>query len=57
MVEITGDRMVLTEASEQDIDELYNWVLEEEEQEPKKWKNGPYSSEEKKTKEESRGRD
>ncbi|WP_280771770.1 GNAT family N-acetyltransferase [Salipaludibacillus daqingensis] len=48
---IIGNKVVLKEATEDDIDELYFWKYEEEEQEAKKW-NGPYIFEKKITREE-----
>lgn len=53
MIEIKGNKVVLKEATNKDIDELYFWKYEEKEQEAKKW-NGPYILEEKITKEEYR---
>ncbi|WP_430786660.1 GNAT family N-acetyltransferase [Virgibacillus flavescens] len=53
MIKIIGDKVELTEASSKDIDELYFWKFEEEQQEAKKW-NGPYISEEKQSKEDYR---
>lgn len=49
MVELIGKKVVLIEAKNKDIDELYYWKFEEEEQEAKKW-NGPYIPEKKITK-------
>ncbi|MGD6967898.1 GNAT family N-acetyltransferase [Rossellomorea vietnamensis] len=53
MLELTGDKVVLKEATTEDIAKLYYWKFEEKEQEAKKW-NGPYIPEEKKSKEEYR---
>ncbi|MCA1010676.1 GNAT family N-acetyltransferase [Halobacillus halophilus] len=53
MVQIKGNQVLLKEAAERDIDELYFWKYEDEEQEAKKW-NGPYISEEKISKAEYR---
>ncbi len=53
MIELTGDRVVLIEATTEDIEKLYYWKFEEKEQEAKKW-NGPYIPEEKVSKEEYR---
>lgn len=53
MIEIVGEKVVLKEATNEDIDELYFWKYEEQEQEAKKW-NGPYIPEEKLTREEYR---
>ncbi len=53
MVEIIGNKVVLIEATNKDIDELYFWKFEEKEQKAKRW-NGPYIPEEKVTKEEYR---
>lgn len=44
MVYIQGTKVILKEASPGDIEELYYWKYEEEEQEAKKW-NGPYIKE------------
>ncbi|WP_117168019.1 GNAT family N-acetyltransferase [Paraliobacillus sediminis] len=41
MIHIVGKKVVLKEASQEDIDTLYYWRYEEEEQSAKKW-NGPY---------------
>jgi RimJ/RimL family protein N-acetyltransferase len=49
MIEINGDKIILKEATTEDIDELYYWKYEEKEQAAKKW-NGPYIPEETKTK-------
>ncbi|MDC2863737.1 GNAT family N-acetyltransferase [Bacillus sp. BP-3] len=51
MIKIVGQKIVLKEATHQDLDELYYWKYEEKEQEAKKW-NGPYIPELKLTKEE-----
>ncbi|SFJ05415.1 MULTISPECIES: GNAT family N-acetyltransferase [unclassified Bacillus (in: firmicutes)] len=51
MIKIVGQKIVLKEATHQDLDELYYWKYEEKEQEAKKW-NGPYIPEPKLTKEE-----
>jgi RimJ/RimL family protein N-acetyltransferase len=51
MIGIIGKKVMLIEATKEDIDELYFWKYEEKEQEAKKW-NGPYIHEEKKSKEE-----
>jgi RimJ/RimL family protein N-acetyltransferase len=53
MPEIIGEKVVLKEATKEDIDELYFWKYEEKEQAAKKW-NGPYIPEEKISKEEYR---
>ncbi|MFJ8064610.1 GNAT family N-acetyltransferase [Psychrobacillus sp. NPDC096426] len=53
MVEIIGNKVVLKESTEEDIDELYFWKYEEKEQEAKKW-NGPYIPESTISKEEYR---
>jgi RimJ/RimL family protein N-acetyltransferase len=50
MIEVIGKKVVLKEATKEDINELYYWKYEEKEQEAKKW-NGPYIPEEKQTKE------
>ena len=51
MINITGQKIILKEATQQDIEELYYWKYEEKEQEAKKW-NGPYILEPIMTKEE-----
>jgi RimJ/RimL family protein N-acetyltransferase len=53
MVEIKGSKVVLKEATPEDINELYYWKYEEKEQAAKKW-NGPYIPEENISKEEYR---
>jgi len=53
MIEIVGKKVVLKEAEEAEIDELYFWKFEEKEQAAKKW-NGPYIPEEKISNEEYR---
>jgi RimJ/RimL family protein N-acetyltransferase len=53
MPKIIGEKVVLKEATKEDIDELYFWKYEEKEQAAKKW-NGPYIPEEKISKEEYR---
>lgn len=53
MIKITGEKIELTEASQEDIEELYYWIYLEKEQEAKKW-NGPYIPEPSKTREEFR---
>lgn len=53
MIELVGNKVVLQEATNKDIDELYFGKFEEEQQEAKKW-NGPYLPEKKITKEEYR---
>ncbi|SEA25099.1 Protein N-acetyltransferase, RimJ/RimL family [Thalassobacillus cyri] len=53
MVEIIGEKITLTEATEQYIDELFFWKYEETEQAAKKW-NGPYIPEPKLTMKEYR---
>ncbi len=53
MIKIDGTKVILKEAVQEDIDELYYWRYEEEEQEAKKW-NGPYIPEPYITKEEYR---
>jgi RimJ/RimL family protein N-acetyltransferase len=50
---IVGKKVVLKEATTEEMDELYFWKFEEREQEAKKW-NGPYIPEEKISKEEYR---
>ncbi|RCW66286.1 GNAT family N-acetyltransferase [Saliterribacillus persicus] len=50
MIEINGEKIVLTEVTDQDIDTLYYWKYEDKQQEAKKW-NGPYTPEEEITKE------
>ncbi|MBH0229738.1 GNAT family N-acetyltransferase [Halobacillus yeomjeoni] len=51
MVEIIGEKLILMEASETDIDELYDWKFSEKGWEAKQW-NGPYIPEEKMTRRE-----
>ncbi|MBG9585538.1 GNAT family N-acetyltransferase [Cytobacillus firmus] len=51
MINIVGQKIILKEATQQNLDELYYWKYEEKEQEAKKW-NGPYIPELKITKEE-----
>lgn len=51
MNNIVGKKIILKEAAQQNLEELYYWKYEEKEQEAKKW-NGPYISEPKITKEE-----
>nr|WP_324611614.1 hypothetical protein [Bacillus massiliglaciei] len=51
MVEVTGNKIVLSEARKEDVEVLYFWKYEEKEQEAKKW-NGPYITEEKLNEEE-----
>lgn len=51
MIEIEGKKTVLREASAEDIDEIYYWKFEEEEQASRDW-NGPYIPEPQATKEE-----
>ncbi|EDL66379.1 GNAT family N-acetyltransferase [Bacillus sp. SG-1] len=46
MIEVIGDKVVLKEAAQEDMEELYFWKFEERGQEAKKW-NGPYIPEEK----------
>ncbi|WP_112182562.1 MULTISPECIES: GNAT family N-acetyltransferase [Paraliobacillus] len=41
MINLVGEKVVLKEATQVDIDRLYYWRYEEEEQAAKKW-NGPY---------------
>lgn len=41
MINISGKLVTLQEATEKDLDKLYYWKYEEEEQAAKKW-NGPY---------------
>lgn len=53
MVEIVGEKVVLKEATTEEMDELYFWKYEDKEQAAKKW-NGPYIPEEKISKEEYR---
>ncbi|SET52243.1 Protein N-acetyltransferase, RimJ/RimL family [Salinibacillus kushneri] len=53
MVELVGEKLLLREASDEDIDELYYWKFEEKEQAAKNW-NGPYIPEEKISREEYR---
>lgn len=50
MFEIDGNKVILKEPRKEDIDELYYWQYEEEEQAAKKW-NGPYIENKKITKE------
>jgi RimJ/RimL family protein N-acetyltransferase len=50
MIKIKGNKVLLTEAAANDIDELYFWKFEEKAQEAKKW-NGPYIPEKKITRE------
>lgn len=52
-IEINGEKVKLKEATKEDIDGLYYWKYEEEEQAAKKW-NGPYIPEERRKKEEYR---
>ncbi|WEA42549.1 GNAT family N-acetyltransferase [Priestia aryabhattai] len=51
MMKLIGEKVLLREATEEDINELYYWKYEEKNQEAKKW-NAPYITEEKLTKEE-----
>ncbi|MGX6446338.1 GNAT family N-acetyltransferase [Neobacillus sp. K501] len=51
MINIVGQKIVLKEATQQDLDDIYYWKYEEKEQAAKKW-NGPYILEPKITKEE-----
>ncbi|TDB49740.1 GNAT family protein [Bacillus sp. CBEL-1] len=51
MIQICGEKTVLTELSDSDLDEYYYWKFEEEQKEAKKW-NGPYIPEPWKSKEE-----
>ncbi|KGX85595.1 GNAT family N-acetyltransferase [Pontibacillus litoralis] len=51
MIEIVGEKIILKEATDQDLGNLYYWKYEEEEQEAKKW-NGPYINEPKISKKE-----
>ncbi|MDM5186080.1 GNAT family protein [Bacillus sp. DX4.1] len=51
MIKIVGEKIILKKATDQDLDKLYYWKFEEEEQEAKKW-NGPYIIEPKISKEE-----
>lgn len=53
MIIIRGEKVELSEASGNDIDALYYWKYEEEEQEAKKW-NGPFITEVKISREEYR---
>ncbi|MFD1019503.1 GNAT family N-acetyltransferase [Thalassobacillus hwangdonensis] len=53
MIEITGKKVTLKEASVEAIDALYYWKYEDEEQAAKKW-NGPYIPEMQMTKDEYR---
>ncbi|MDM5330441.1 GNAT family protein [Neobacillus sp. CF12] len=48
---IVGQKIVLKEATQQELDKLYYWKYEEKEQAAKKW-NGPYILEPRITKEE-----
>lgn len=41
MVEIEGEKTLLREATEEDVDVIYYWKFEEEEQASRDW-NGPY---------------
>jgi len=50
-MKLIGEKVLLREATEEDINELYYWKYEEKNQEAKKW-NAPYITEEKLTKEE-----
>lgn len=51
MMKLIGEKVLLREATQQDVNELYYWKYEEKNQEAKKW-NTPYITEEKLTKEE-----
>ncbi|MED3879577.1 GNAT family protein [Priestia megaterium] len=51
MMKLIGEKVLLREATQQDVNELYYWKYEEKNQEAKKW-NAPYITEEKLTKEE-----
>jgi len=51
MINIVGQKIVLKEATQQELEELYYWKYEEKEQAAKKW-NGPYIPETRITKEE-----
>lgn len=51
MMKLIGEKVLLREATEEDINELYYWKYEEKKQEAKKW-NAPYITEEKLTKKE-----
>lgn len=53
MIEIIGNKIVLKEPTNEEIDALYFWKYEEKEQEAKKW-NGPYIPEDQISKEEYR---
>lgn len=41
MISIKGQKVILKEANQQDIDEIYYWKYEDIEQTAKQW-NGPY---------------
>ncbi len=51
MIKLIGEKVVLREATQEDVNELYYWKYEEKNQEAKKW-NAPYITEEKLAKEE-----
>ncbi len=51
MIKLTGEKVLLREATQEDVNELYYWKYEEKNQEAKKW-NAPYIPERKLTKEE-----
>ncbi|AKG03501.1 MULTISPECIES: GNAT family N-acetyltransferase [Salimicrobium] len=51
MIEIKGEKTILREPYKEDIDVLYYWQFEEEEQASREW-NGPYIPEQHATKEE-----
>ena len=51
MVEVIGRKVELKETNKDNLDKLYFWRFEEEDQEAKKW-NGPYIPEKRMTKEE-----
>lgn len=53
MVNLVGDKIRLTQASEAQLDELYYWRFEEKRQEAKRW-NGPYIPEARLSKEQHR---
>ncbi|NGP45527.1 GNAT family N-acetyltransferase [Bacillaceae bacterium SIJ1] len=53
MIELIGNKVILSEPTNEDMNELYFWKYEEQEQAAKKW-NGPYIPEEKMSKDEYR---
>ncbi|AKP78318.1 Putative ribosomal N-acetyltransferase YdaF [Priestia megaterium Q3] len=51
MIKLIGEKVLLREATQEDVNELHYWKYEEKNQEAKKW-NAPYITEEKLAKEE-----